>query len=316
MASELLKKFADELKSTRESKAITLQHIAGKTKIDLKFLQAIEDANFDLLPDIYIRAFIKEYAATIDLNSGETLQKYDEAKFGKIDEKPTVEVPQTKIDTVTNPETELAKTNDSSETKPVKREFSTVESPAWSKNLPEVKVTKGLKSNYIIGGAILLIALIVVYFAFLNGSSHEIIQEKTDQGTVGTNNERFEIEKPVQALEQTQMQNLENTPPLSPDSLRLSVLTTERVWIKVSTDGKIVHQQVIPANSKMNFAAKKSFSVSVGNAGYVKVFFNNKPVENVGKPGEIRNLFITTDGIKYYTIPPPQKNEKKSPTKN
>lgn len=316
MASELLKKFADELKSTRESKAITLQHIAGKTKIDLKFLQAIEDANFDLLPDIYIRAFIKEYAATIDLNSGETLQKYDEAKFGKIDEKPTVEVPQTKIDTVTNPETELAKTNDSSETKPVKREFSTVESPAWSKNLPEVKVTKGLKSNYIIGGAILLIALIVVYFAFLNGSSHEIIQEKTDQGTVGTNNERFEIEKPVQALERTQMQNLENTPPLSPDSLRLSVLTTERVWIKVSTDGKIVHQQVIPANSKMNFAAKKSFSVSVGNAGYVKVFFNNKPVENVGKPGEIRNLFITTDGIKYYTIPPPQKNEKKSPTKN
>lgn len=316
MASELLKQFADELKSTRESKAITLQHIAGKTKIDLKFLQAIEDANFDLLPDIYIRAFIKEYAATIDLNSGETLQKYDEAKFGKIDEKPTVEVPQTKIDTVTNPETELAKTNDSSETKPVKREFSTVESPAWSKNLPEVKVTKGLKSNYIIGGAILLIALIVVYFAFLNGSSHEIIQEKTDQGTVGTNNERFEIEKPVQALERTQMQNLENTPPLSPDSLRLSVLTTERVWIKVSTDGKIVHQQVIPANSKMNFAAKKSFSVSVGNAGYVKVFFNNKPVENVGKPGEIRNLFITTDGIKYYTIPPPQKNEKKSPTKN
>ncbi|MHB8905168.1 MAG: helix-turn-helix domain-containing protein [Melioribacteraceae bacterium] len=316
MASELLKQFADELKSTRESKAISLQHIAGKTKIDLKFLQAIEEANFDLLPDIYTRAFIKEYASTIDLNPKETLRKYEEAKLEKIDEKSAGNLPQTKIDTPINSVTDSVKTNDSSETKSIKREFSTVESPAWPKDLPEVEVAKGLKTNYIFGGAILLIALIVVYFAFLNGPSDEIIQENTDQETVTSNNERFEIQKPVQAPEQTQEQKMENTQPFSPDSLRLSVLTTQKVWVKVSTDGKIVHQQMVPANSKMNFAATKSFSVSVGNAGYVKVFFNNKPVENVGKPGEIRNLFITTDGIKYYTITPPQKNEKKSPTKN
>lgn len=316
MASELLKQFADELKSTRESKAISLQHIAGKTKIDLKFLQAIEDANFDLLPDIYTRAFIKEYASTIDLNPKETLRKYDEAKLGKIDEKSAGNLPQTKTDISASTEIESVKINDSSETKHVKREFSTVESPAWPKDLPEVEVKKGIKTNYIFGGAIILIALIVVYFAFLNGSSDEIIQENPGQETVTSNNERFEIQKPVQTTEQAQEQKVENTPSLSPDSLRLSVLTTQRVWVKVSTDGKIVHQQVVPADSKLNFAATKSFSVSVGNAGYVKVFFNNKPVENVGKPGEMRNLFITTDGIKYYTIPPPQKNEKKSSTKN
>ncbi|MHB8929094.1 MAG: helix-turn-helix domain-containing protein [Melioribacteraceae bacterium] len=316
MASELLKQFADELKSTRESKAISLQHIAGKTKIDLKFLQAIEEANFDLLPDIYTRAFIKEYASTIDLNPKETLRKYEEAKLEKIDEKSAGNLPQTKIDTPINSVTDSVKTNDSSETKSIKREFSTVESPAWPKDLPEVEVAKGLKTNYIFGGVIILIALIVVYFAFLSGSSDEIIQENPNQETTTSNNERFEIQKPVQAPEQTQEQKMENTQPFSPDSLRLSVLTTQKVWVKVSTDGKIVHQQMVPANSKMNFAATKSFSVSVGNAGYVKVFFNNKPVENVGKPGEIRNLFITTDGIKYYTITPPQKNEKKSPTKN
>ncbi|MCX6168817.1 MAG: helix-turn-helix domain-containing protein [Ignavibacteriales bacterium] len=313
MASELLKQFADELKSAREAKAIGLQHIAAKTKIDLKFLQAIEDANFELLPDIYIRAFIKEYASTIDLNPKEILQKYEIAKSGKIEEKPVVEVPQTKIDTVANPEIDEAKTNDSSEKKPIKKEFSTAESPAWQSNLAEVKEAKGLKTNYIIGGGIILIALVVIYFAFLSGSSNEIIQEKTGQETVVSDSERFEIEKPIQTQEQTQ--NMVNSPSSLPDSLRLSVLTTERVWVKVSTDGKIVQQQVVPANSKMNFAATKSFSLSVGNAGNVKVFFNNKPVENVGKPGEIRNLFITSDGIKYYTIPP-QTNEKKPTTKN
>jgi cytoskeleton protein RodZ len=313
MASELLKQFADELKSNRETKAVTLQHIANKTKIDLKFLQAIEDANFEVLPELYIRAFIKEYANTIDLNSKEILQKYEVAKSGKTEEKAALEIPQTKTGTVTNPENEAANTNDPTETIPVKREFSTAESPAWPTNLPEVKETKGLKTNYIIGGAIVLIALVLIYFAFLNGSSNEIIQERTGQEAVTSSSERFEIEKPVKAKEENQ--NLENTPPLAPDSLRLSVLTTGRVWVKVSTDGKIVQQQVVPSDSRMNFSAKKSFSLSVGNAGLVKVFFNNNPVDNVGKPGEIRNLFITTDGIKYYTIPP-QSNEKKPTTKN
>ncbi|MEW6701711.1 MAG: helix-turn-helix domain-containing protein, partial [Bacteroidota bacterium] len=94
MATEALKRFSDELKFIRESKGITLQQIASRTKIDLKFLQAIEDANFDILPELYMRAFIKEYAQSIDINTKEILQKYDLANTGKIEEKPQIEKPQ------------------------------------------------------------------------------------------------------------------------------------------------------------------------------------------------------------------------------
>ena len=48
MATEALKKFADELKTAREVKEISLLQVSAKTKIDLKFLQAMEDANFDI----------------------------------------------------------------------------------------------------------------------------------------------------------------------------------------------------------------------------------------------------------------------------
>jgi len=312
MASEPLRKFADELKFTRESKSITLQQIAGKTRIDLKFLQAIEDANFDILPEVYIRAFIKEYSQTLDLNPKETLQKFDNAKSGKQEEKPPEEV-HAEDNQQKEPEEEITPTTELMQTTQLPKALNSEETPTAQPDIPNVKTINGIKTNYIIGGLISVAAILIIYFSFFNGSSSEIIQVATDQDVVSANNGRFELGKQTPTQDQSEIQTPVNTLPLSTDSLRLSVLTTDRVWLKVSTDGKILRQGIVEANSKMNFAAKKSFSVSIGNAGRVKVYFNNKPVANVGKPGEIRNLFITTDGIKYYTILP-QKNEKKSPT--
>jgi len=304
MATEALKKFADELKTAREVKEISLLQVSAKTKIDLKFLQAMEDANFDILPEIYIRAFIKEFAQTIDLNSKEVLQKFDIARLNKPEEKPQPQLETAdKVDSVNLQET------------PETKEFGSVETiePAV---LETGKAAKSLKLNYIFGGSILFVALIVVYFAFIRNSSPEIIQEKFDQETSSENTQRFEIDKSSQVQTSSQTSDIVDRSVVTPDSLRLSVLTNARVWIKVSADGKAVHQNVVQANTKLNYAAVKNFSVSVGNAGLVKIFFNNKQIENVGKLGEIRNLFITPDNIRYFTIPPQSKNEKKSSTEN
>ena len=85
MATEALKKFAEELKIARESKEISLQQIANKTRIDIKFLNAIESANFDILPEIYIKAFIKEYANLVELDPKEVINKYEFARTGRLD---------------------------------------------------------------------------------------------------------------------------------------------------------------------------------------------------------------------------------------
>src|SRR3989339_2111040 len=158
MATEALKKFADELKTAREIKEISILQVSAKTKIDSKFLQAIEDANFDILPEIYIRAFIKEFAQTIDLVPKEVLQKFDAARLGKSEEKP-------------QPQLETAGKDDSVNTLETteKKEFDSTEvlQPTTSEN---EKAAKSLKLNYIIGGSILFVALIVVYFAFIRNS--------------------------------------------------------------------------------------------------------------------------------------------------
>ncbi|MEW5843315.1 MAG: RodZ domain-containing protein [Bacteroidota bacterium] len=298
MASEALKKIADELKNAREEKDISLQQIASKTKIDIKFLRAIENANFEILPDLYMKAFIREFAQYIDLDPNAIIQKFENAKQGKPEEATVTEtVAESSPETMT--EEKAGKKFDSIETAPL---------PASE----DVK-TKKLNTNYVYVGTIAVLILILVYILFIKGSSPDIVQESFSQQTANQDKPRYEMTE--QNNNPSQVNSSQSNSNMS-DSLRLSVQTLNRVWVKVASDGKIITQQVYQPDSKLHFAASKNFSVTVGNAGMVKLLLNNKPIQNIGKTGEIRNLYITPDTIRYYTIIPPTKNETKSAKKN
>ena len=299
MATEALKKFADELKFARESKEISLQQIANKTRIDIKFLRAIEAANFDILPEIYIKAFIKEYANLIELDPKETVKKYEFAKTGKLEQTEQLK------EIITTPEPEKPQAQHLPK-------FDSIEQTPQPLQGEETQQSKKLNNNYVYGGIIVLLVLILFYVLFIHGSTPEIISEPPVEESSSQNSSRFEIEKPKPDVSSTQQ-------PVSSaksDSLRILLQTNARVWVKVTADGKVLQQQVVQQDSKLNYAASKFFSVSVGNAGAVKLFFNNKPVTNIGNTGEIRNIYLTADTIRYMTIAPQPKNEKKPAAKN
>lgn len=314
MASETLQKFAEELRAAREAKGISILQISNRTKIDPKFLSAIENADFEILPELYVRAFIKELAQTIDLNPTETIQKYELAKTGQT-EKATLATKEQIAPASLTAETEKAKKSvpeekpepKKVETPPVNEYDSTPREQANPQNeIPQNFLQNNL--NVIIGAAVLVVAIVVFYFALFYESSPEIITDQQEQN-VSESSERFEVKQ----ADQKTVQDSITLAPVVSDSLRLSVQSSEQVWIKVLSDGRIVRQGIVQKNTTMNFKAKKQFGVSIGNAGAVKLFFNEQPVKNVGKPGEIRNITITPDTIRYLTIP---RNEKKSPTRN
>ena len=298
MATEALKKLAEDLKVLRAAKEISLQQIAGKTRIDIKFLTAIENADFDIMPEIYMRAFIKEYCLIIDLNPKEILKRYDEAKNLKQGQSIPERVVEPVVDDKTKNEPLIKKYTEQEETKSLPNES------------PVKAVIKNglLPLNIIIGGVVLLVAVVVFYFAFISNSSPEIIKESSEKENMNNSSQRFETEqKPAGKSDSPVVQNRQD------DSLRLKITTSAKVWVKVSSDGKIVQQSYVEANSKMNFSSKKNFSVSVGNAGAVKLFYNNKPIENIGKAGEMKNVYITPEAVRLYTIKPKPSNE--GPTK-
>ena len=69
--------FYKELQDLRVSKEISLEELETKTKINIKYLQAIESGNFEILPVPYLRLFIRAYAIEIGGDSDRALEQLD-----------------------------------------------------------------------------------------------------------------------------------------------------------------------------------------------------------------------------------------------
>lgn len=65
------------LKEARESKGLSLEEIQQTTKIQKRYLNAIENNDFKTLPGkFYTRAFIREYASAVGLNPEEVMEEH------------------------------------------------------------------------------------------------------------------------------------------------------------------------------------------------------------------------------------------------
>ncbi len=69
--------FYQELKKTRNSKKITLKEISEYTKINAKYLEALENGEFDTLPNVYIRLFLRSYCNYLSIDYKNILDEYE-----------------------------------------------------------------------------------------------------------------------------------------------------------------------------------------------------------------------------------------------
>ncbi len=65
------------LKKARQNEGLTIDQIQEETKIRKKYLLAMEENNFDVLPGtVYLKVFVKGYARLVDLNYQALLDNY------------------------------------------------------------------------------------------------------------------------------------------------------------------------------------------------------------------------------------------------
>lgn len=82
------KNIGEILKKAREEKGLTIEDIARETKIQIKYLKALEDGEFHIVPGkTYLKGFLKNYALVVGIKQNEIISKYEEfLKDDKVEE--------------------------------------------------------------------------------------------------------------------------------------------------------------------------------------------------------------------------------------
>ncbi|MFZ2323565.1 MAG: RodZ domain-containing protein [Ignavibacteriaceae bacterium] len=287
----MLDKFADELREQREKSGISLQQLATKTRIDLKFLEAIEQGNFAFLPDLYVKAFVKQYAKTVGLDENLMIKKYDAAKEGKEYDPNQPEQSETNNDEPVKkePTQEAVK----KVTPPVKSYF---ENPLEKKSEEEKSNKQGMLLLIIGAAAIVVIAL--VYIFVFNKSDKIVVEETPIEEVIGQSSQRYE-EEPVE-----QVASDSTVSGISTDSLHLTFFAKENSWVNVILDNNRVQEFTLYPNSKFTVSALNEFKVTVGNSGGVSMLLNNQPVNFSGRSGSVRHFKLDKTGLVFLNAPP------------
>ena len=311
MSNQLLKKIADELREARQKKKISIDQIFTKTRIDKKYLQAIEDGNFSIMPDVYIRAFIKEYALNVGLNPNGIIEKFTLAQKGlNFDE------PSEKSEKV---EDNISEKKDSSKNKKFV-EPSIVE----LKNEKSNSDHKPNKQFFYIFVAVLMIAFIfTIYKLFLTEDTNQIITEKPFEEIVQEQNlddknngktitsedlneveqKKYELIKPTSANEIPKLEQKQNTSGVA-NGLTLTIVGSGKSWIRAVSDDKDNTEFIIEQGITKVLNAKEKFYLHVGNSGVIKIILNNKDLAFSGSEGKVRKIFVTKNGIEYLSRTP------------
>ncbi len=276
MSSEALKQFANELKASREKQGISILEIHNKTRIDQKFLTAIEEGNFEVLPEVYIRAFIKEFGSAIGLDPNVVIKNYDLAKSGEIKDLKAVEE------------------EEKEEKKEVKKEFDSETKTSNAKDESGFQLSKSGLIGISVAG--LVIIGLAVYFGLIQKSDPVFITEKPFEEAIEENQNRFEVkeEEPIAVVA---------------DSLVLEIAAKDTSWVRVLIDNTKNEEFILYPNRKKELKGITSFNILLGNAGGVDLFLNGTNLNYQGRTGRVRNVLVDKDGLNQITPQPIKSDE-------
>lgn len=259
--------FSEELRKEREAKNITLADIAHQTRINIKYLQAIDQGAFDVLPQTYVRAFIKAYAEVIGMDASKILTLYD---------------------IHSSPEHRQENASVRDEAKLNYRTESTDN---------QLKKEKQNRSAIVLTGlavAALLIALFL-YNYFTEVVPANNIKETSFQDVVKEQESAKPAPVTVDSVDSVSV--VKNTVP-KPDSLVLRIVASDSVWITIIRDSLPVRSGYMLKGRYRTYIAKKEFSISISDAGAVRLLLNGKELQPLaGKGKRVRNARISAEQL-------------------
>ena len=261
-----------KLKSLRRERKIDLEAIEKRTKIDLKYLKAIENGKFEILPSTYIRLFLKAYCVEIGADPVDALHQLDE--LNNINKK---KKKKDSTDTGENIFTKNNETEDMNESSKIKS----------SKN-PYQKKTEWLK-----GFSMILLLLFSIYII-------KKIVTNDENSSMDNNIEQLSSLNPITDFElindfiidKTNSGSIDVAPPF----MVKVISRKENIWIRTETDSALPIEDILNSSNQDNFTFVKRFDLLINPAKNIDIFWNGQLIpylESTNYPAKINLNGIT-----------------------
>ncbi len=266
--------FAD-LKRAREARGISLAEISDATLISMKMLEALESGDHKVVPQAYLRAFIREYAAVIGLDKEERMRRYD----AWLREKDAVAAKQADQPVLHQPP---------ADTSPLEVKESGVE-----------KFQRLAPTFFKIGLAVIVLILIdIVLWSVLEKEPAQQVQERPFRDVI---REQEQLRGVSDSGTVATVSSRPGRPHYySSDSLVLVATTTDTVWMEIVIDDEILTEHLLRPKSSFTWKAKNEFWISaIGNPTAIKFTLNGRPIVHPVRRGLVtRNVRVTRDSLK------------------
>ena len=269
----------DKLRSARKAKGMSIEDVEKITKIQRRYLTAIENDDFDQLPgDFYVRAFIRQFADVVGLNGKELLADYKS------------EVPEAK------PE-EYVENSIDNKSERIK-ETTNSRKGLWRNYLPQIATVVGV-----------VLVIYIVYTRFFTGTNQQSANQAenvTVSSHIKSSKSKASSKKkstPKTTTSEVKISSLGN------NSYRVSGLKSDRtltlgttkndVWAQILVNGSSVWQGTLKANEKHSVQLPENVnnvSVQMGNSVSTTLTLAGKKVNahnatNPASPMTIRCTF-------------------------
>jgi cytoskeletal protein RodZ len=300
-------------KQVRETKGLTIDEVASKTRIRSDFVKALEEGNFAKLPDqVFARGFVRSYARSLGLDEEDAIHRFIQsagAFYEKQDEKERLKIRQVQEE---------------------RKRQANRKAVAIAIGIAVITLvfllSREQSSVLVRRPATELPAASGKRAPVLGTESHEAPTTKSeaDGAAPSARSKPVEIPAPSSPVRTDSIPKgtpsgpvaavpgNQAAPPLPPpigtegplggislegtaeggDPLVLDLEATELSWVVIQIDGGSPQEALLRPGEKARWKGQDQFILTLGNAGGVKAELNGKPQKSFGSSGKVARDII------------------------
>ena len=274
------------LKRARLDQGRELNAVAAQTKINAKYLEAIEADDRKSLPSgFFYKSFVDQYARALELDTRVIGEEVDRMLSGD------APLPLPGVESVVARDVLPVKS---------KRRFPSLR--LYSSTASLLLVVLVCSGVYVGWRESRTVGLKSLFDRVMVLRRPPVVQAKVDAPkVVAQKAEAPKIEEPKveipKAVEQAASGANPAPPPAAGYNVLLDLIAHEATWLSVSSDGKPVFSGVLKANETKSIGGKQYAKMRVGNAAGIDVRLNGKPVGPLGARGQVLVVLFTPDNF-------------------